>query len=334
MKYYLNNSYAQMQACSGGQPTYEYPEKIYLDITQDCNLYCKMCRDRLEITGKVMPFQLFCKLVDETSPFVKSYSLFNWGEPLIVKDFFERVNYVNSAKRTDCSVDISTNGMLLKDEMIGFLRSNRVKVTVSFDGADKSTFERIRCGAKFELICDNVKRLSQAYSDVFLQEAPGIYISIQKDNQNQLLQIAQLTHSLGIKRIGFGIVTAPEEFSPNLNNDLRHEIECTMKYIDENKMLNDLYPTRVGEYLWWGNQYIHQDNFIVDNRCNAPLVSASIAYNGDVFLCCNYGDLAGNVTDKSFKEVWQSNKYNELRSSVNSIDLMPKKCKNCSWVNR
>lgn len=334
MKYYINNSYEQMQACSGGQVTLDCPEKIYLDITRDCNLHCRMCRDGLEITGKTMPFDLFRRLVDETSPYVKSYSLFNWGEPLVVTDFRERVNYVNSVKRVDCSVDISTNGMLLTDDMIDFLHSNEVNIIVSFDGADKETFEKIRCGAKFEQICDNLQKSSIAYAGMPIQKSPHIYTSIQKDNQNQLLKIAQLVHSLGIKHMGFGLVTAPLEYAPDVGEKLRIEIEKTSAYMDAHKMLNDLYPTRVGDYLWWGDQYIHMDNFLLDCRCNAPLVSTSIAYNGDVFLCCNVGELVGNVSDKSFMEVWRSKKYNELRSAVNSDDAMPNRCRHCWWANR
>lgn len=323
-----------MQACHYGQITLEYPQKLYLDITQDCNLYCKMCRDELQITGKIMPFDLFCRLVDETSSYVKSYSLFNWGEPLILKDFRERVRYVYSKKRTDCEIDISTNGMLLTNDMINFLRSMEVKVTVSFDGADKNTFEGIRCGANFERICDNVKNLVKAYSDVPIQKAPEIYTSVQKDNQHQLLAIAELAYSLGIRRMGYGLVTAPAEYAAKMDCSLRQEIEKTTDFISNNDMLNSLYPTKVGDYLWWGEKYIHRDNFIIDTSCNAPFVSASIAYNGDVFLCCNFGELAGNVCEKSFKQVWQSARYNELREAVNSVTEMPERCRSCAWFNR
>jgi radical SAM protein with 4Fe4S-binding SPASM domain len=334
MKFYTNNSYAQMQACSGGQITPEYPHKLYLDLTQDCNLACKMCRDKVQITGKTMPFNLFCRLVDETAPYVRSYSLFNWGEPLILKDFREYVRYACSKKRADCTVDISTNGMLLTDNMINFLREMEVSVVVSFDGADKNTFESIRRGANFELVCERLKALSEAYSNMPLLKSPEIYTSVQKDNQNQLSAIAELAYSLGIKRMGYGLVTAPTEYAAEANDDLRREIEKTAEFIDSHGMLNSLYPTKVGDYLWWGNKYLHKDNFLVDTSCNAPFVSASVAYNGDVYLCCNGGDVTGNVCDKSFKEVWESAKYNELREAVNSNSDMPKRCRTCAWFNR
>lgn len=334
MKFYTNNSFMQMQSCFGGQLSPDYPYKLYLDLTQDCNLFCKMCREKVSVTGKTMPFDLFCRLVDETAPFVRSYSLFNWGEPIILKDFRERVSYICSKKRADCKVDISTNGMFLSDDLIEFLRRRGIFVIVSFDGADKSTFENIRRGANFDYICDRLKALSKAYEDFSVFDSPEIYISIQKENQRQLSEIAHLAHSFGIKRVGYGLVTAPTEFAVEINDDLRAEIERTAEFIDRHGMLNSLYPTKVGDYLWWGNKYVHKDNFLVDTNCNAPFANSSVAYNGDVFLCCNGGAIAGNVSNKSFKEVWQSAKYNELRETVNSIKDMPDRCKTCSWFNR
>jgi len=334
MKFYTNNSFMQMQACIRGQVSLEYPQKLYLDITQDCNLSCKMCRDTVQITEKTMPFNLFCRIVDETAPYITSYSLFNWGEPLILKDFRERVNYVCSKKRNDCDIDISTNGMPLTTDMINFLRSMNVKVTVSFDGADKNTFENIRRGANFERICDNIENLAMKYCGVPIDKTPEIYTSIQKENQHQLFDIAKLAYSLGIRRMGYGLVTAPARYAAEATDELRREIEKTSEFINSHEMLNSLYPTKVGDYLWWGEKYIHKNNFVVDTNCNAPFVNASVAYNGDVFLCCNVGKFAGNVCDKTFREVWQSKTYNDLREAVNSNADMPERCKTCAWFNR
>ncbi|MDR2649222.1 MAG: radical SAM protein [Clostridiales bacterium] len=122
MKYYPFNSYMQLQADINSAAAVTCPEKIYLDITEDCNLHCSMCQDKIEMDGKIMPLELFKKLVDETPPFCKSYSLFIWGEPLVLDDFRARVQYVHANKRDDCNIEISTNGMLLSNDMIRFLR--------------------------------------------------------------------------------------------------------------------------------------------------------------------------------------------------------------------
>ncbi|MDR0307101.1 MAG: SPASM domain-containing protein [Chitinispirillales bacterium] len=63
-------------------------------------------------------------------------------------------------------------------------------------------------------------------------------------------------------------------------------------------------------------------------------MNSSIAYNGDVYLCCNGGAAAENVCDKSFNEVWKSERYNELRAAVNHGAGMPERCETCAWFNR
>ena len=177
MRYYLQNSYMQLQADINGATSLACPEKLYLDITEDCNLHCPMCRDEVKIDGKTMPMELFKRLIDETSPYCRSYSLFIWGEPLILNNFRERVQYVHAKKRSDCNIEISTNGMLLTDDMIRFLRRYEVRVIVSFDGANKDTFEKIRRGADFKRVCANAKRLNLEYEDTPLDIAPATYTS-------------------------------------------------------------------------------------------------------------------------------------------------------------
>lgn len=334
MKYYLRNSYELLQGVTDCADNFICPQKLNLDITQDCNLYCKMCRSERSICGKTMPIELFKRIVEETAPYVRSYSLFNWGEPLLVKDFCERVLFVNRHKRSDCSVDISTNGMLLTDRMIDFLHDENVSVVISVDGADKETFESIRRGSDFERIMQNAKKAAERYSDFLIQYAPEFYISIQKENQNSILEIVKLAHSLGIRRIGCGIVTTPEEYAPYQDERLCFELEQAFGYIREHDMFLEVYPTKVGKYIYSGEKYCNADDFLVSTVCNAPFVSATVEYSGDVYLCCNIGERVGNVSNSSFLELWKSEGYNNLRRIVNEQGKMPKKCVDCAWFNR
>ena len=134
--------------------------------------------------------------------------------------------------------------------------------------------------------------------------------------------------------MGFGLVTNPDEYAPELSKSIREIIKETKNYLDNKGMLNDLYPTKVGNFLWDGNDYYHESNYIVDRNCNAPFVSASIGFNGDIYLCCNVGEKVDNISNKSFFEIWSGERYDTLRKAVNDKSLMPNRCKNCSWFNR
>ena len=334
MKYYLNNSYEILMGDTDCADNAICPQKLHLDITQDCNLFCKMCRSERSVCGKTMPIELFKRVVEETAPYVRSYSLFNWGEPLMVKDFCDRVLFVNQHKRSDCIVEISTNGMLLSDEMIDFLYKEKVSIIISVDSADKQGFESIRRGSDFERIMCNARNAAAKYCNFPIQYAPEFYISIQKENQNQILDIVKLAHSLGIHRIGCGLVTSPEKYAPEQDEKLCRELEQAYLYIKQNGMFIDVLPTKVGNYVLSGEKYCDASDFIVSTVCNAPFVSATIEYSGDVYLCCNIGERVGNVSERSFLELWRSQRYNILRSVVNEWGRMPKLCEKCAWFNR
>lgn len=93
-------------------------------------------------------------------------------------------------------------------------------------------------------------------------------------------------------------------------------------------MFLSVYPTKVGNYVFSGEKYYSASDFLVSTVCNAPFVSATIAYNGDVYLCCNIGDCVGNVSDDSFLHLWQSQRYNILRQAVNDEKICLKCVKN------
>ena len=334
MKHYLQNPYTMLQADINGASGLVCPEKLYMDITEDCNLSCPMCRSEIKADGKAMPMELFKQVIDETSPHCKSYSLFIWGEPLILHDFRERVQYVHTNKRLDCNIEVSTNGMLLTEDMIRYLRRYEVRVIVSFDSADALAFEKIRRGANFKRICENAKLLNKAYEDIPLDIAPATYTSIQKDNQSELVSIVKKANKLGFRRIGFGIVTAPEEFAPCIDDRLCQELQDAYLVAKQNELFIELFPTKIGRYVYWGDKYVQAEDFIVRTRCDAPIVNAVVSYNGDVCLCCNYGAAVGNVAANGFLEVWQSPYYDELREAVNDPGNMPDTCRHCWWVNR
>ena len=63
MKFYTSNSYMQIQAGISSAATVRCPEKIYLGITEDCNLHCQMCRDKVQMDGKTMPLALYNQVI-------------------------------------------------------------------------------------------------------------------------------------------------------------------------------------------------------------------------------------------------------------------------------
>jgi len=172
------------------------------------------------------------------------------------------------------------------------------------------------------------------YEDTPLDIAPATYISVQKDNQSDLSGIVKLTSKLGFRHIDFGLVTSPTEFASDFDERLCRELESAYRTAEQEELFIELYPTKVGDYVFMNSEYIPAENFVVRTRCDAPLFHAGVRYDGEVCFCCNFGAAVDNVTDKSFLDIWQSSAYNKLREAVNDFENMPNRFRNCWWVNR
>lgn len=336
MMQYTSNSLQQLTSKMPAQITNKLPMKVYLDLTEDCNFVCVMCRDEIINEGRIMKKELFKRLVDETCEGATSYSIFNWVESLILKDIKERIDYLISKKRPEALIDISTNGSLLNEDMSKFLLERNIEVTVSFDGANKETFEKLRKGGNFEHICANLKKASEIAKNknISKDRKPGIYTSIQKENWKEITDIVKLAKELGVERIAMGPVVGPEEFRAEVTREFIDEISQAINYARENDIFVDMYPTKLENYVWNGDKYVNADNYQIDKNCNAPITTVSIKWNGEVYLCCNVGEFVEEVTNKSFSEIWNGDKYNELRVNVNREGKMPRMCLRCPWVNR
>ena len=98
-------------------------KKIYIEITNICNLNCSFCskdnKPKKEITVK--EFEHILKEIDEYTDYIYLHVK---GEPLLHKSFKE---ILNLCKKYNKKVNITTNGTLLKKRLDDILNSNIVR---------------------------------------------------------------------------------------------------------------------------------------------------------------------------------------------------------------
>jgi radical SAM protein with 4Fe4S-binding SPASM domain len=70
--------------------------------------------------------------------------------------------------------------------------------------------------------------------------------------------------------------------------------------------------------------------------CELPFRQMCILFNGDVIVCChdwNRATIVGNVRTSSLKEIWNSEKMNEIRRLiVKKRYEQINSCKECSFT--
>jgi MoaA/NifB/PqqE/SkfB family radical SAM enzyme len=124
------------------------------------------------------------------------------GEPLMnpaLLDFLEVL------KKYSVWVGFNTNGTLLHERMgRELIRLGLDKLDVSIDSTDPKTFERIRKGASFDRVIDNIMRLKALKSSLHSHK-PDVSIEtvLMKDNIEELDRIVELAHKAGGQYVHF-----------------------------------------------------------------------------------------------------------------------------------
>ncbi len=137
-----------------------FPAVVRIETTNACNAKCIICPHKnLSRTKKRMDEELFVRAVDECAANqCKEVHLHNFGEPLIDKSLAERVRYAKS--KGIAKVKIFSNGSLLTRERgRGLIEAGLDEVKISFDGATREEFERIRHPLKFDEVVGNIRDL-------------------------------------------------------------------------------------------------------------------------------------------------------------------------------
>jgi MoaA/NifB/PqqE/SkfB family radical SAM enzyme len=135
------------------------PRIMLVSLTNRCNLKCPMCATREEANCWDIP-EKFKKYIIKNLP---NLELITWqgGEVFLYKGFEEL--FLEAAKNKYLKQIIITNGLLLSEHWINLLiKASYLDLTISVDSIEKDTYEKMRLGAKFEVLLNNLMNLKSA----------------------------------------------------------------------------------------------------------------------------------------------------------------------------
>ncbi|HVP12477.1 MAG TPA: radical SAM protein [Phycisphaerae bacterium] len=133
-----------------------HPAVVGIETTNRCNLDCVMC-PRQTMTRPVgdMSPQVFARIIEDIAGKVEFVWLQDYGEPFLNKHIFE---FIGTAKDAGLKTGISTNGTVMTDTIIRSICASGLDYIIfALDGATKETYERVRVGANFERVCQNIR---------------------------------------------------------------------------------------------------------------------------------------------------------------------------------
>ena len=164
------------------------------------------------------------------------------------------------------------------------LHSGLNYLVLSLDGASKDTFEKIRAGAQFEKVVENIKGIFLKKKELGLAWPVLVLQLVYSEETEEELQ--------GYLKQWGGYLGKNDQISLKEYNDFAGQVEIkTLKKHDFARM-----------------------------PCKVFFDSLVIYWNGDATPCCMdvEGVLkVGNVFESSMREVWQSEIYKKFREAVN-----------------
>ena len=306
-----------------------YPSIIFMELTENCNCRCPMCRGNYRNgSDKNMPFSLYKKIADDLFPYAKYIDFRGWGESLLLRYF---TKYVNYAKRFDAKFKIITNLSVKNDNYLNYLVANDFLIGISLDAAEEGLCKRIRTGSDYKLILRNLgvlislmEKLDKSKDNIYFT------VTVSALNLDNLIDIIKLAEQLGIHKIKLNPITIDSENPFSLSKEKSH-IEKIIENIKEES----------AEISIEFNASLHEELSIesaIRKRCIHPWMYCYINHKGHIGFCDHLigpsydSYLLGDISREDFKGIWNNEKAIRLRQQhIDHENGLLKEFDACNW---
>ena len=280
----------------------DFPITVGLELVNRCNLSCIMCYTVNHTLPKATLEPSVIEKIMEEAKYegLGGVQIGLGSEALLYKNIAEVFAATQNAEVMD--IFLSTNGVLLTDKICEEIITKGVsRVFVSLDAATPETFKKIRGKDELALIEKNLHRLIETKRR-YSSDLPLIRVSfcVQKENAHEREAFAKKWADI-VDHVDFQVMT---DFSQ----------------VDE--------LAETGEA---NNPEIFNLEALESPYCPQPFNRLDVWSNGDVTPCCTfYGKnlVLGNVKSQTLREIWHSERINEIREEFRSGKINPN-CQMC-----
>lgn len=317
------------------------PKWIAWEITRRCNLKCVHCRSSSELEAKEHPdfsFDEAKRVLDDISSYASPVVVLSGGEPLLREDVFDIAAY---GTEKDLRMCLATNGTLVNEEIVKKIKESGIKmVSLSLDGSTAAVHDNFRNvpGAFDGTI--NAARLFKENDIKFL-----INSSFTKRNQDEIPKILKLAKELGATA-WYMFMIVPTGRGEDIMEELisAEDYEELLKWHYEMEKNEDellVRPTCAPSYYRVVLQQAKEQGDDFERRtlqfstggskgCLAGQLISLIDVDGNVLPCSYFPMSAGNIREKSFKDIWENS---ELFKDLRDFKAYKGRCGACEYVN-
>lgn len=317
-----NSAKNQEEALAGSLVLESMPRRLVLELTNACNLNCKMC-GRNSADFQPTWFQMdWLRIFEPVADQIEEVTLMGWGEPTVHPHFPE---FLSWAHQHGLRKYFCTNGMRLDKLFDDIFRTETDIIAISMDGATEKTNGEIRRGADFHKILRSLSAITE-YKASHGLEYPymNFVFTAMEENLEELPELVRLAGEIGLNEVKTVYLTAFDEvMAPQALYGRRTRVEEVFQRAVEAgekcgvalKLPHLEGEDPAGEqahkscYTAWRDFFLGSDGYV------RPCMSTS----EKLFSIHQYAD---------FAEMWNAPEYQCHRAAVNKDGMTPA-CRNC-----
>ncbi|MBS3137135.1 radical SAM protein [Candidatus Woesearchaeota archaeon] len=298
------------------------PNYVQFEITNECNLSCKMCpREVLGVKFINMDFEMFKRLVDKLEG-VSMVSLTGWGEPLVHPNLIDMIKY---CKSKGLITKFTTNGVLFTPALLqGIFDAELDEITFSIDSITIDAKD-----IKNEL--GHLNKVALRYIQQILdkrKEHNGfpkvtLQVMLQKGRAKDIFDVIEWGAQKGADRINIGRLNL--NFDPNLERPSQEEeqsiLDTAEKLGKKHKIQIDCIQGGISTGITRSvykaaKKYLHKNG----KYCLKIYDYCYVNVHGKITPCCLLPNYAiGDFNTMRLKEIWNSEKFNQFRKNEAKI---------------
>jgi len=310
------------------------PVVLTLFLTHQCNLRCTYCYIH-EKRAMKMPLEIGRQAIDLALTLAKDrlqISFFG-GEPLLEWDLLTTFHQYGAKRAAERGVRpifaLTTNGMMLDDERLAYLRDHDIRIGYSIDGnqqAQDATRPKAGGGSSYERTVDRL-RLALKY----LPDLQTISV-IDPENVAYLADSVRELLSIGCRR-----VTLNPNWSADWSDDAVREV-----WAEQYREIAGIYVDR-----FRANQAV-RISFIEDkiitrlksgyapcDQCDFGQLDFAVSTSGKIYPCERQvgsdGEEEEHMVIGTVAEGFDRRRQSKIRRAVKKI---PDECRNCALADR
>jgi len=314
------------------------PTVVFVELTQNCNLTCTMCRSAgANYATLNMGDELFDEIAKQLFPTAMMVDLRGWGESTIRPDFEEKVQ---KTIYYGPQIRLVTNALSLRQSTWRLLMNSGAQVTVSVDAVVQKTANKLNRGCLVRLKKSLEDGAANAASAAVTAD-PTINFNTVVSSVNilEIPAIIAMAAEFQVRRVTLFPVVAPRGSQLHIE---RNSSNIGMVLADATHVAREgNVELRIGASL----DEEHVNTGALPTRCSHPWSYAYISYAGAVGYCdhlIGHESLTlGRFVGGSFTAIWNNPAFQALRTEhrrhnqttiVNRIGC--KAFKHCNWCYR